>query len=32
MSLISADKRFLSAGLAESPTQIVRRLRLPMPQ
>ena len=32
MPLISADKRFLSAGLAESPTQIVRRLRLPIPQ
>jgi len=32
MPLISADKRLLGAGLAESPAQVVRRLRLPMPR
>lgn len=29
--LISADARLIDAGLAESPTQIVQRLRLPTP-
>lgn len=28
VSLVSADRRLLSAGLAESPTELVRRLRL----
>ena len=32
MPLISAGKILLSAGLAESPAQVVRRLRLPMPR
>jgi predicted nucleic acid-binding protein len=29
--LVSADARLINTGLAESPTQIVQRLRLPMP-
>ncbi len=31
VSLVSADRRLVSAGLAESPTDVVRRLRLGSP-
>jgi predicted nucleic acid-binding protein len=30
VALISADRRLLSAGLAESPTQVTARLQLPL--